>query len=632
MEFDFLQVSSDLLSCIDRFLEQSIVVPPGNWTKQNFDASTKRWDWLLHKKTNNNFNWKGKQERTFSSKPVDPLKPTGRVFGCLRNDVQRKLPFYLSDFTQIFDVNILAAILLIYLAALAPCVTFGGLLSENTNGVLGISEMILATGFSGIAFSLLAGQPLLIVGAAGPMVILESKIFELSGTLEVDFLSWRACIGLWVVLLCALFVAFDLCGLVRHITRFTEEIFVGLVSLMFIQKAVSYVAKMYRDYPIGKVHSSKEYIGTDHILNQTVAIENVTFHLIRYNRTATSMSEPGHSCHFLLTAIFIILTFGSSHVIRKIRTSSYFPLKVRQIISDFGVIIAVIFVVLLDFALNHDATKKLTIKKDAFARNWLVNPLGRDKSIGIGYVFLAAVPAFLVSIILFIETGVTAVILDKKDNKLSKGFGYHLDLLVVAVLTGMVSLFGLPWICASPVNSISHLHALAVHSSSQLPGTSPHIVKVKEQRVTNMVIHVLITSSLLLSPLIETISVPILYGVLLYLGFTLLTRMEFVHRLQLLFIPYKLHPDSRFVRNVKTHKIHIFTLIQLVCLILLAVVKETSVAVIFPFLILCIVLLRRGLRIFFTEEELEDLDGDEGEDEFGFLEEEHPAVHFPISY
>ena len=625
-----------MLSAIDRVLEESIVLPPGDWTKQNFNQSAQRWSWLLRREENINSRLRDKRatalpiETAIKTSPVvqqehHPLKRTGKVFGCLRNDFVRKIPFYISDFTQIFDINCLAAILFIYLAALAPVITFGGLMFENTNGALGIPEMILAAGVSGIVFSLLAGQPLIIVGATGPMLILESKMYELAEQLGVDFLSWRACIGLWVVVICIVIIAFDLCGIVRQVTRFTEEIFACLVSLIFIQKAISYIVKTFKDHPIG----GKRCI--DASLNQTVSMNNMTYRLVDYKNTNGVLSGMEHPCYSLMAVIVITLTFGFSHFIRKIRTSVFFPLKVRHIISDFGVIISVALVVVFDNMIGDNFTKKLSIKNDYFSRNWFVNPLGDEKSIGIGYIFLAVLPAFLVSIILFIETGITAVMLDKKENKLSKGFGYHLDLLVVAVLTGAVSLFGLPWICTSPVNSLSHFHTLTVLSSNHPPGTNPYIMKVQEQRVTNIIIHVMITSSLFLAPMLERISVAILYGVFLYLGFTSLARIEFIHRLQLLFIPYTLHPDSRFVRKVKTMKIHCFTVIQLLCLVILAVVKETSFAAIFPFLILCLVPLRKCLRIIFTEEELEDLDSPESEDEFGTAEE-FETVHVPMVY
>ncbi len=615
-----------MLSGIDRFLEECAVLPPGDWHKQNFQQSIPRWLTQLSKTAPKNNITKTKRAATLAidegmvvsgSQHEDPLARTGRPFGCLWKDIKRKMPHYLDDFRDIFDIRCLAAILFIYLAVLAPTITFGGLISQQTNKQIGISEMILAAGSGGIVFSLFAGQPLIIVGPTGPMAIMETNIYTLAESLGVEFLPWRLWIGIWIVVICLIIIAFDLCGLVRMITRFTEEIFAVLVSMIFIHKAIAYMVKIFEDNPITEHR---------HSCNETRAV-------IFDDQHPKNTGDTEHPCYALMTMIQLILTFILAIYFRKVRSSRYFPLKVRHIISDFAVIISVTTVILIDHFIGDDFTKKLSIKHDYFSRNWLVNPAGEERKLEIGFMFLAILPAFLVTIIIFMETGITAVILDKKENKLKKGFGYHLDLLIVAFIVGVSSIVGLPWMCASPVNSLSHFHTLTVLSSTHAPGNNPFIIKVKEQRVTNIMIHLMIFGSVFLIPMLEFIPVAILFGVFLYLGFTSLLRMEFIHRLQLLFVPYKLHPDTRFVRKVQTKKIHLFTLIQLVCIVILAVVKETKAAAMFPFLIMCLVPLRRFLRVFFSEEELEDLDNEEDEDEFAISNEyeiSHDAafVHF----
>lgn len=55
----------------------------------------------------------------------------------------------------------------------------------------------------------------------------------------LDFLSFRFWIGLWVTVILLVIVAFDLSFLVRYITRFTEESFAVLISVIFIYEACS---------------------------------------------------------------------------------------------------------------------------------------------------------------------------------------------------------------------------------------------------------------------------------------------------------------------------------------------------------------------------------------------------------
>ena len=103
----------------------------------------------------------------------------GKPFGGLINDVKRKYPHYASDFVDAFkNFKCLVAFIFVYFAAIAPCVTYGGLLSEKTEGWIGLSESILATAIGGIVFGFCSGQPLMIVGVTGPVLIFEETIYS----------------------------------------------------------------------------------------------------------------------------------------------------------------------------------------------------------------------------------------------------------------------------------------------------------------------------------------------------------------------------------------------------------------------------------------------------------------------
>ena len=56
-----------------------------------------------------------------------------RLFGGLRNDVMRKVPWYFSDFKDALHVQCLASFFFMYFACLTPIITFGGLLDTATN-------------------------------------------------------------------------------------------------------------------------------------------------------------------------------------------------------------------------------------------------------------------------------------------------------------------------------------------------------------------------------------------------------------------------------------------------------------------------------------------------------------------
>lgn len=119
-------------------------------------------------------------------------------------------------------------------------------------------------------------------------------------------------------------------------------------------------------------------------------------------------------------------------------------MQVRQLISDFAVIIAIFSMTLLDYCADIP-TPKLDVPSDfkptLSTRSWLIFPFVDH----FWWWIVAFFPALLGVILIFMDQQITAVIVNRKENKLKKGCGYHLDLFVLAILIQLCSTFGLPW-------------------------------------------------------------------------------------------------------------------------------------------------------------------------------------------
>lgn len=88
------------------------------------------------------------------------------------------------------------------------------------------------------------------------------------------------------------------------------------------------------------------------------------------------------------------------------------------------------------------------------------------------------------------------MIVDKKENKLQKGSAYNIDILVLGVIALINGVLGLPFVCAATVRSVAHVSALTVISRNQAPGESAKIEYIIEQRVSNLLVHILIGKEL----------------------------------------------------------------------------------------------------------------------------------------
>ena len=56
---------------------------------------------------------------------------------------------------------------------------------EKVDNWIGVTEMMLGAGVLGCLFSLFSGQPLIIVGSTGPLIIFEETLFTVSRRLHV---------------------------------------------------------------------------------------------------------------------------------------------------------------------------------------------------------------------------------------------------------------------------------------------------------------------------------------------------------------------------------------------------------------------------------------------------------------
>jgi solute carrier family 4 (sodium bicarbonate transporter), member 10 len=100
-------------------------------------------------------------------------------------------------------------------------------------------------------------------------------------------------------------------------------------------------------------------------------------------------------------------------------------------------------------------------------------------------------------------------------------------------------------------------------------------------------IFAMIGLSVALTPVLRNIPMPVLFGVFLYMGVASLKGLQFFDRILIMFMPLKYQPDYMFLRQVPLKRVHIFTAIQLACLIALWVIKSfKQTSILFPLMFL----------------------------------------------
>ncbi|XP_068186219.1 anion exchange protein 3 isoform X1 [Antennarius striatus] len=611
----FADDRQDLLNGINEFLDCSIVIPPSDvegkdllktvadFQKQMLRKRKEREVKKHHSSSGMEQNNKeaSEEEEEGGDQEVDPLKRSGIPFGGLIHDIRRRYPHYISDLKDALDTQCIAAVIFIYFAALSPTITFGGLLGEKTQGMMGVTELIVSTATLGVIFSLLGGQPLLIIGFSGPLLVFEEAFYKFCQTHNFEYLTGRVWIGFWLIFIVLVMVAAEGSFLVRYISPFTQEIFAFLISLIFIYETFSKLIKVFAEHPLLATYPSDTTPAT--------GLQDVEY--IR--------NQPNTA---LLSLVLMMGTFFVAFFLRKFRNSRFLGGKARRIIGDFGIPISILVSVLVDYSIPDTYTQKLNVPSGFSVtspdkRGWFISPFGDKQPFPTWMMGASVVPAVLVFILIFMETQITSLIVSKKERHLVKGSGFHLDLLLIVILGAICPLFGLPWLTAATVRSVTHVNALTVMSKATAPGEKPMIQEVKEQRLTGLLVSVLVGMSIVMTDVLRLIPLAVLFGIFLYMGVTSLTGIQLYERITLMVTPAKHHPDHIYVTKVKTWRMNMFTLTQLACIVALWVVKSTVASLAFPFVLIMTVPLRRlVLSRIFEERELQALDCDEDSPNF----------------
>ncbi|MDP7204154.1 MAG: HCO3- transporter, partial [Pirellulaceae bacterium] len=289
--------------------------------------------------------------------------------------------------------------------------------------------------------------------------------------------------------------------------------------------------------------------------------------------------------------------------------------RFREFLADFGPAIAMLTMTIVAvMAVNMHAVPLDALKApEQFGpttpRPWAIDLLG----VPMWVRFAAVGPALLVTVLVYLDQNITARIVNSPDHRLQKGEAYHLDLGLVGILMGACSLFGLPWLVAATVRSLNHVRSLATMEVVVKPSGESHeqVVHVRENRLTGLTIHLMLGFSLLLLPVLAKIPMAVLYGLFLFMGIVSMTGNQFFERLSLWCKDPELYPATHYIRHVKRGRIHLFTLLQVVCLSVLWIVKVSAIAILFPVVIALMIPVRMLAGRFFTPQELAALDAEE---------------------
>ena len=475
----------------------------------------------------------------------------GTPFRGIVDDFNRRIPHYVSDWLDGWNLKLLAAVFFIFFTSIGPAVTFAVLLQKETKSI-GVIEVLLSSALSGIIFSIFAGQPLVIVGVTGPVSILTIAVYTLTNANDIPFIPFYAWSQLWAALLHWIIAALNLCDYIVYVTNFSCETFGVLIALIYLYTGIYGIVLYYTEDAF-----------TSALLQTFIAIG--TAWLAQY------LSDAGR---------WKIFNEGA-----------------RTLIADYGATISIIVWVGVskigkagDTDIDH-----VYMPKDfepILDRGWLAD-MG---NLSAGNIILAIVPGIIITVLFVFDHNVSSLMAQGEALNLKKGAAFHLDFFVLGFCIFVTGLLGIP-----PCNGLIpqaplHTKALSVIKIKEVNGVEVKEVEmVYEQRYSNL-FQAGLTLLMCFPPfssIIALIPSSSLDGLFLFMGLASFAGNTFYERMCLMVtepaLRASVHP---YFVNVNFDIISKFTLVQAACVIVIFVITLTPAAMVFPLLIAALVALR----------------------------------------
>ncbi|ESO92620.1 hypothetical protein LOTGIDRAFT_216724 [Lottia gigantea] len=513
------------------------------------------------------------------------------LFQGLIGDIKRRLPHYLSDYKDgIFGKKtphkVVAAILFLYFACVLPNVAFGMLNSNNTHGVIGVKKVLFSQAVGGVLFAVFGGQPLIVLLTTAPLALYTKIIFTICEDFDLSFEAMFSCVGIWNTFFLLVYSIFDVSKLMKFSSRSTEEIFSVFITFAFSADAIVDTI-----HEFNKNYNTEDCNKTEEAVITTTIASNIT----------TTLPTPTNITHCLPenSILFLFLMLGTLWLgltLFNFTKTPYLNAGKREILADYALPVAVLIMSFIGTYVFSD------IKLEPFQYNpdeemFVIAPLHK---LPIGAVLASAGLGFSLSLLFFMDQNISSALVNTPNHRLKKGAAYHWDLFVVAIINLFLSVFTFPWVHAALPHSPLHVRALAdIEERVEQGHVHQIVVNVRETRLTGIISHVMIGLSVLLLPQpLSYIPRAVLDGLFLYVAISALYGNQFFDRILLLFTEQVAYPPNHYIRRVPQKKIHTFTGIQVVQLVVLCVFGFSTIAymkMIFPILLMFLMPIRHKL-------------------------------------
>ncbi|KAK4229798.1 putative transporter [Podospora fimiseda] len=484
------------------------------------------------------------------------------LFRGMINDVQRRIPFYSSDWIDAWDYRVIPATVYMFFANILPALAFSLDMFHKTGMQYGVNEVLLASVLGAVVFSLGACQPLVIVGVTGPITVFNYTVYDIMMPTGTNYLAFMCWIGIWSLIFHWILAITNSCNFLRYVTRFPCDIFGFYVAFIYLQKGIQVL----------------EALGD---------------------------GEP-----FYLSVVVGLLVFAIAYICGELGQSTLFKHPVRVFIKDYGTPLTVVFFTgfvhmgkMADIKLENLPTGRAFMPTVA-DRGWFIH----FWDLRFEHVFLAIPFAVLLTVLFWFDHNVSALIAQGTEFPLKKPAGFHWDLFLLGLTTGVAGLLGLPFpnglipqapfhtesLCVSEVIDSDDTDESAEGKKTDGNNNIFRATHVVEQRVSNLA-QGLLTLVAMTGPLLVVLGlIPqgVLAGLFFIMGFQALQGNGTTLKLLFLMRDGRFTPANHPLKKIRRGAIWLFVTIELLGFGATFAITQTVAAVGFPIFIFLLIPVR----------------------------------------
>ncbi|MCJ1400973.1 hypothetical protein MMC11_004184 [Xylographa trunciseda] len=499
-----------------------------------------------------------------------------RLFRGMINDVKRRAPFYWSDWSDAWDYRVVPATVYMYFANILPALAFSLDMFAKTAMSFGVNEVLLASVLGSVVHAIFSCQPLVIVGVTGPITVFNYTVYDIITPRGTNYFAFMCWIGLWSLLMHWTLAITNACNALTYVTRFSCDIFGFYVAFIYLQKGIQVLTRQW------------------------------------------VLADPTSAFLSIMVALLVLMT---AYICGVTGNSNLLQRHVRKFIEDYGTPLTIVFFTGFVHVgrMNSVDLQTLPTSRPFFPtldRGWFVH----FWEIEVGDIFIAIPFAVLLTILFYFDHNVSSLIAQGTEFPLRKPAGFHWDLFLLGLTTGVAGLLGIPFpnglIPQAPFHTNSLCVTRQVSDESETGEAKGHTTRVVdhvvEQRVSNLA-QGLLTLGTMTGPLLVVLHlIPqgVLAGLFFIMGVQALEGNGIT--LKILYLCRDRHltsPSDPLSRINRKPAIYFFVAVELIGFGATFAITQTIAAIGFPIIILLLVPVRTLLLPkYFTQEELSILD------------------------